>query len=863
MKKLLLIIICVLAAFGLSAQNTRERMDAVSRQFGVSFIYESGLDLDFPCNAEWTLKPTLEENLHSIFDGTAVRWTVRGEYVTLKNAPVKRYTVRGHVTDARSSETLISAGVLTPTAGTVTNEFGFYSITLPEGEYDINYSYLGYESAVRHIRLNADIVLNVALEGNAELEAATVISRVESGIYATRAGSIDLPKSIIDNTPVLLGEPDVLKTVQMLPGVQGGMDGFSGIFVRGGGDDENLLMLDDVPIYNPAHLLGIFSVFTPEAVKKVTLYKGDFPARYGGRISSVVDIRTSDGDMHETHGSVSTGLLSDKIHLEGPVRKGTTSYSISARVLHTFLFSPVMKAFKVPSNYYFYDLNGKVNHRFSDRDRIYAGIYHGRDYFQNDAIGDWKEDGDYARAYKDLMHYRWGNSLGTARWNHVYGEKLFSNVTIFVNSYNAGMEERSEFHYKTLSTGTVSSNYSDYSLSTGIVDYGAKVDFTWDPVPAHSVRFGAAATLHDYCPSSRISNIEVKDTSAPERDTSARSDDSFRMSGREYSLYAEDDFVIGERFRMNAGVHLALFECQGKNYFCPQPRISVRYDMGKDLALKAGYSRMAQYIHHLSSGSIGLPTDMWVPVTRNIRPVSSDQVNAGTSWTGLPGWEFSADAYWKEMDAVLDYKDVAVSSIGSSTWDRGVSMGHGRAFGLELFARKTKGATTGWIAYTIGKSDRIHRNGSVNNGNWFPSHFDRRHVLNICANHRFNDRIDLGASWYFASGVAMTVPTRTTVVVNYQGYEHYTSYVPEKGNYRLPPTHHLDLSLNLRKPKRHGERVWNFGVYNVYARKNPNVLQYDVYGSTYGYDSQYYACVKVRQTSFLIFLPSFSYTYRF
>ena len=863
MKKILLIVIFIFAASGLSAQSVKDRMDAISLQFGVTFVYESGLDLTIPCKVEGPIKPDLEDNLHDVFDDTGIKWTLRGKYISIKYAPVKRYTIRGHVTDAASSETLIAAGVLTHAAGTVSNEFGFYTITLPEGEYDIHFSYIGYEGVTAHVRLYSDKVLNVALRGNAELEAATIISRVESGIYATRAGSIDLPANVIASAPALLGEADVLKTMQLLPGVQGGMDGFSSIFVRGGGDDENLLMLDDVPIYNPAHMLGIFSVFTPEAVKKVTLYKGDFPARYGGRVSSVVDVRTSDGDMHEFHGTFSTGLLSDKLHLEGPIRKGMTSYSVSARMLHTFLFTPILKAFKVTSNYYFYDLNAKINHRFSDRDRIYAGIYHGRDYFQNDQIQPWENNGNAMVSSNDYMRYRWGNSLGTFRWNHVFGDRLFSNTTLFVNAYNASMTENSEYYLKDLESGLVSSNINDYSLHTGICDYGFKSDFTWDPLPSHCIRFGTAATLHRYSPSSRSSVIEVEDTANPELDTLFRNTDSSLMYGREFSLYAEDDFVLGKRLRINAGLHLALFGCQGRYYFSPQPRLAARYDITGDLALKAGYSRMAQYIHHLSSGSIGLPTDIWVPVTRNIRPVTSDQVNTGAVWTGIPAWELSADVFWKETDAVVDYKDAAVASMGASTWDRGVAMGHGRAYGLELLARKTEGATTGWVSYTLSKSDRIYPDGSVNNGEWFPSHYDRRHLIAVCADHRFNSRIDASASWYFASGAAMSVPTRTSVVVGYEGYERYTSYVPCRGNYRLPPSHHLDLSVNFKKQLKNGERTWNFGIYNVYARKNPNVLEYDVIGSVYGENRDYYAKVRVRQTSFLIFLPSFSYTYRF
>ena len=777
----------------------------------------------------------------------------------------RKFTVRGHVTDSQSSETLISAGVYTGSAGTVTNEFGFYSITLPEGEYDLSFSYIGYDTRTIHVVLDRNVVQNVALRSNLELQTATVTARAESGIYATRAGSLEIPKNIIDNAPVLLGEPDVLKTLQMLPGIQGGYDGFSGIFVRGGSDDENLLLLDGVPLYNAAHMLGIFSVFTPEAVKKVTLYKGDFPARYGGRISSVVDVRTNDGDMHSTHGTVSAGLLSDKFHLEGPIKDGTTSYSLSARVLHTFLFTPVLKAFDVPFNYYFYDFNGKVNHRFSDRDRIYAAVYHGKDYFQNDDKEDW-EKRSYGGAVKwdSYLRARWGNTLGTMRWNHVFGERFFSNTTLFANSYSGTMNQWEDFRTRD-EKGNESIDIDEYNFKSTVGDLGVKADFDWAPSPAHAVKFGVSATMHSYRPNSKTVGVSIRDSANPRRDTVSTTSDASRMHGTEFSLYAEDDFVAGERLRFNLGVHLAIFETQGRWYFRPQPRFAARYDISKDLSLKAGYSRMAQYIHRLSTGRIGLPTDNWVPITKNIKPVTSDQFNAGLAYAGVPGWEFTADSYWKDMDAVLEYRDAAMASAGSADWDRSVAMGQGRAYGVELLARKTEGRTTGWVSYTLGKSDRIFRDGSVNNGRRFPSHYDRRHVLVLCVDHKFSERINLSAAWNFASGAAMTIPTRTTVVFGYDGYPNYTSYVPERGNYRLPPSHRLDLGVNFTKRRLHGERTWNFGIYNVYGRRNPNMVEYDINGSIYASNSssEYYARVKVKKTSFLVCVPSFSYTYRF
>jgi len=850
MKKKILIFLFLLLACSAFAQTTcKERMSAISEHFGVSFIYDSSLRLDDVYGGSPELLPSLEDNLQVLFDGTAISWSRRNNYVILK--ALRRYELKGHVTDAASSETLIAAAVLTGNSGTITNEFGFYSITLPEGTYDISYSYLGYDSRTIHLELNSDKVLNVALMSNAELNAATITSRAETGIYATRAGSMEIPQIMIKNAPSLLGESDVLKTMQMLPGVQAGYEGFSGVFVRGGGDDENLLMLDGVPLYNASHMLGIFSVFTAEAVKKVSVYKGDFPARYGGRLSSVVDVRTNDGDMHSTHGSVSVGLLTDKVHLEGPIRKGTTSYSVSARMLHSFLLTPALKLFKVPVNYYFYDLNGKLNHRFSDRDRIYAGIYHGNDYFQNDDIQDWWN------GYKTNEYQRvnWGNTMGTLRWNHVYGRQLFSNLTLYSNNYRSKMMERDEFISRKRDN-EITTNIDEEHFRSAINDLGAKMDFDWNPSPKHAVKFGASAVLHRYRPSSYTTSIKIEDSENPSSDTLTNSRENSSLYAREFMMYLEDDFVAFERLRINAGLHLTLFSTQGRNYLSPQPRLSAKYDITRDLALKAGYSRMAQHIHRLSSGRVGLPTDRWVPVTKNIRPAIADQWNAGLVWSGTQAWEFSADAYWKEMDSVIEYREAAIASAGGENWDKNVAMGEGRARGIEFLARKTEGATTGWLAYTLSKSERIFRDGSVNGGRWYPYQYDRTHVLTLCANHKFNSHIDLSASWSFASGAAMTIPTRATVVSSYEGYEYRTSYVPEKGNYRMPPSHRLDLSVNFSKQKIHGERIWNFGIYNVYGRRNPSVIDYDVYGD-------YNTYARVKKISFLLFFPSVSYTYRF
>ena len=849
MKKVLLVIAGCLLALTLDAQTSlRQRMDEVSKRFDVSFIHESSLNLDYECRSG-ELLPVLEDNLKEMFGSTSIKWSVRGRYVSLKAAV--RYTLRGHVTDLLSSETLISAGVFTGRSGTITNEFGFYSITLDEGEYEFTFSYIGYETRSLHVKLDKDKVLNVALRPDARLDAAIVTGRAETGVQATRSGAIDIPRSVLDNSPVLLGEKDVLKTIQTLPGVQGGMDGFSGIFVRGGSDDENLLLLDGVPVYNAAHAFGIFSVFTPEAVKKVTLYKSDFPARYAGRASSVVDVRTNDGDMNSMHGAVTVGIMTDAVHLEGPLDDGKTSFSVSGRLVHSLLFSPLMKAFDVPANYWFYDLNGKINHRFSDKDRLYLGIYRGNDHLGLDDEYESTFGGETRIDEKEETRMKWGNTIGTFRWNHVFGRRLFSNTTAFINSYHGsfGQSSLNDYH------GKVLNGYLEerFRFSSGIFDVGAKTDFDWNPTPEHSVKFGAAVTSHRYHPDSNVSAVFSKTGDSALRDTLYTNASSVQR-GFEASVYAEDDFSVGGKLKIDAGVHLSLFATQGKSYLSPQPRLSLRYAMTDDLALKGGYARMAQYIHKLSSSNISLPTDLWVPITKDIRPLVTDQVSSGVAFVGIKGWELTAEAYWKWSENVLEYKNAAANGSAAAEWSEAVEMGSGRAYGVELLARKTDGPATGWLSYTWSHTDRIFRDGSINAGKWFPYRYDRRHVITAFANYHFEKGIDFSALWTFASGGAMTLPTRSFSVMDYDGDVINVPYVETRSNYRLPADHRLDLSVNFTKQKHRGERTWNVGVYNVYARKNPNIVDIDIERNV---------AVRIRKYSFLICIPSISYTYRF
>ena len=794
-------------------------------------------------------------------------------FISASAAAQRKVTISGHITDNASGETLIGAGILEKESGlgAVTNNFGYYTLTIPAGEYDFHFSYVGYSEKVMRIDMRRDTVVNVALETGETLSSSHIVARKDAGIQSTYLGAIDIPAAQIKNTPVLFGEADVLKVLQMMPGVQGGNEGFSGIYVRGGGPDENLIMLDGVPIYNVDHMLGIFSVFQPEAVKKVTLYKGSFPARYGGRVSSIVDIRTNDGNMKENHGTVSIGLISDKLHLEGPIIKDKLAYSVSARGMHTVLYAPVIKmALKdAYGNYYFYDLNGKVTWRLSDRDRFYFGAYHGRDRF----VYDERNEGEGTETigaqttqhkYKDRTDVGvfWGNTVGSARWNHVFNSKLFANTTLSYNRYRMVMGAGSA--ETDIVDGVTTSSRYHLDYHSGIRDFGIRTDFDYTPSPKHLVKFGTEYLWHTFIPE-RMSAVDREVNGAEiQVDTTIHfADPKKKYRGHELSFYAEDDFSVGEHLTFNPGVHLSMFNTEGRTYWSLQPRVSAKFSTGTGYSFKAGYARMAQYVHLLSSAQISLPVDLWVPITKDIRPVISDQFSVGAYYDGIKGWEFSVEAYLKNMRNILEYKDGTLMLGTSEGWENRVEMGEGTAKGIEFLVQKTAGKTTGWLAYTLAKTDRIFPDGSINNGERFPYKYDRRHCIDLSVDHRFNKKWGINATWSFATGGTTTVPVRQVAVQLPDGNIWDAQYVDHRNNFRIPPSHRLNIGCNLHKERRRGESIWNFSVYNAYNRMNPNFVFMD-YGPDYDNNGNYTGTsLKMKKITILPLLPSVSWTRNF
>lgn len=786
---------------------------------------------------------------------------------TLRLSAQSRVTVSGYITDAATGETLIGATVLSgPRTGAVTNPFGYYSLTLPAGETALQFGYIGYADEVRTLDLRRDTLLSIALQPSAVLDAAKVVSRsqarADAGIASAYLGSVDVPIKQIQNTPVLFGEADVLKALQKIPGVQGGNEGFTGILVRGGGPDENLILLDGTPIYNVDHMLGIFSVFQTEAVKKVTLYKGSFPARFGGRVSSIVDIRTNDGNLKEHSGSVTLGLLNSRLHLEGPIVKDRLSYSLSARGLHTFYIIPLLRlgGSDIDANYYFYDLNGKLTWRLSDSDRFYLGAYSGADRIvQNDSETDVIPDG-YSGLSRDEVSTRWGNDVVHLRWNHVFSPRLFSNTTVAFNRYRMNLGSVST-SLDRLDDGRIQKDVYDVTYRSGIRDWNARTDFDWHPSPSRIVRFGGEYLYHTFKPEA-LTAVESTTTGAAPTETQHydfQNRDAY--NGHELSLYGEYEYTFPWNLTVDPGLRATLFAVDGRTYVSLQPRVNLKYDVPgvESLSLKTGYARMAQYVHLLSSLQISMPTDLWVPITKDIAPVTSDQVSAGIYYDGLPGWEFSVEGYFKWMDNILEFGDGVVMIGSSSNWEDRVEVGKGRARGLEFFAQKTAGDLTGWLSYTLAKSERRFPDGSINLGRWFPYKYDRRHSVNVNLSYKLTARTDLNAAWTYASGTPITVPERRTVITAPDGTHDEADYVPARNNYRLPASHHLDVSLSVHKQKARGERTWTFGVYNVYNRRNPNFYYLtDEQNNTNGERK-----LQLKTVSILPLIPSVSYTRTF
>lgn len=678
----------------------------------------------------------------------------------VKVQSTQKYTVSGYIKDGATGETLIGASVYVPEfkVGAVTNAYGYYSLTLPKGQIILRFSYVGYTAKKVIIQLNKNLILSASLDAGQQLAEVVITSnRNETGIRATQMGAESIPMQQIKSTPNMLGEADVMKTIQLVAGVQSGSDGSANLHVRGGSPDQNLILLDGTPIYKVDHAMGLFSIFPPEAVKSVVFFKSSFPARFGGRLSSVVDVRTNDGNMKEYHGLFSLGLLSSKVSVEGPIIKDRTSFNMNLRRTYVDLLSkPFMKGSDTQLGYYFYDLNAKFNHRFSDINRLFINIYNGRDVFDSEI----KENDSNTEHMTNSGYMKWGNTVVTGRWNYLISPKLFSNATVAYNRYKCAIDAYADISYyrnESIDKQRVHSLYN-----SGIYDWSARWDFEYMPSPSNNIKFGSEYLYHTYEPEVHGSSSSLDSGGTTTIVDSDEGSSNARVYAQEMMLYVEDDMKLTDRWQLNLGLHGSMFVVSDQTYHSIQPRVSARYQLAPDWALKASYTVMSQYVHLLSSSLLAMPTDLWAPVTKKIKPMRNVQYGTGAYYTGIVGWEFSLEGYYKTMDNVLAYKPGAGFLGSSENWEDKVVMGEGRSMGLEMTARKTQGPTTGWISYTLAKSDRRSGDNSINNGAWYPYRYDIRHHFNVVLSHRFNDRWDIGATWNFMTGGAVTIGSQQT-----------------------------------------------------------------------------------------------------
>lgn len=776
------------------------------------------------------------------------------------------FTIRGYVSDAQNGERLINANVYTlnPTKGTITNSFGFYSLTLPKGNYSLVCSFVGYQPHTFELKLSNDTIFDINLKSKTEIEEITVTGKKKNeNLSSTQMSKVDIPVDMIRSLPAFMGEADVIKTIQLLPGVQSGTEGTSGLYVRGGGPDQNLILLDDVPVYNAEHLFGFFSVFNPDAIKSVSFYKGGFPARFGGRLSSVLDIRMKDGNEKELHGNISIGLISSKFNLEGPIIKDKTTFNISARRTYADLLGrPIIKKVSNGTDvggYFFHDYNLKISHKFSDKSRIYLSAYTGIDkaYYRSDSKDTRNNEQIQERIKFDLG---WGNKTAALRWNYLLNDKLFVNTTLTYSNYLFKVEENT--NERNLTKGIKIHEFGlDYN--SGIEDFAAKMDFDFFPNPNHRVKFGGSFTDHTFKPGI-LAFMESGDSN------SARIDTSFgnpNIRAHEFYAYLEDNIELSPRFSVNLGLHASGFMVDGKFYPSIQPRISARYLASDKLSFKAAYSKMNQNIHLLSSSTINLPTDLWLPTTKRIKPQISHQYAVGGVYQIRDGIDFSIEGFYKSMDNLLEYKEGA-SFVGATTgWEDKVEMGKGWSYGAEFLLQKTTGKTTGWIGYTLSKAERQFDN--LNFGEKFYARYDRRHDISVVANHKFSDRFDIGMTWVYGTGNAVTLPTQiantadiSTISSNI-GYPYQTryEYFGERNNYRMPSYHRMDIAFNFHKQKKHGIRTWSLGVYNAYSRQNPFFLMFQE--NTSEVRNQTGKSRKLSQVSLFPIIPSLTYNYKF
>ena len=757
----------------------------------------------------------------------------------------EKHTISGYITDINNGESIVGANIYCKDlgVGVTSNTYGFYSLTLPEGLYNISYSFIGYKTEKKDFQLKTSIIHDVEFELSSVNIQEVVVRADKSIVEKTQTSMIEVPIEQIKTIPAFLGEVDVIKAIQLLPGVQSS-EGSSGFYVRGGGPDQNLILLDGVPVYNASHIGGLFSVFNADAIKTVRLTKGGFPARFGGRLSSVLQIDMKEGNMKEFRGDATIGLISSKLTLEGPIVKDKTSFIVAGRRTYADLFVKPFMPESTDLTLYFYDLNAKINHRISKNDRLYLSAYMGNDEFgvNYDPSQEEKSTGEEDGTLDFGLGY--GNITSTLRWNHLFSDKLFSNTTLTYSRYS--------FNTDFGLTATQSTNIGSENLNinfgylAGIEDLGSKIDFEYIPNPNHDIKFGTSYTYHHFFPGETNLNFSIDYPVLDTINSDVTLDTVINFSGNtnvhEMFFYLEDDMKITDRLQANVGLHIGYYslanntsttniglieKLNDKSNFSFQPRVSARYLLTEDWSAKVSYAKMQQNIHLLSNSSVGFPSDIWVPAIDSVPSQTSEQWAANITTQFYNGqFELSLEGYYKTMKDLIAYKAGYSNLESTEAWQNAVETGgDGESYGAELFLQKKKGKTTGWLGYTLSWTNRRFDN--INFGDWFPYKYDRRHDFSLVLSHKFNEKWDIGATWVYGTGNALTFPQGVYLgipqnnawddQVSVELVESYGS----RNSTRLPSYHRLDFAVNKHSKKRNFESTWTFGAYNIYNRKNP------------------------------------------
>jgi len=748
--------------------------------------------------------------------------------------------ISGRILDQESGENLVFASVQVKeiNLGTTTNEYGFFSLTVNDADFageeiEVLVSYVGYATQSVMVKKGSSKPLKVGLADQINklktVEVKATRSKQTEELNSTQMSTIHVPMEQIAYIPSLGGETDILKVMQLMPGVSRGTEGTTGMFVRGGDADQNLVLLDEAPVYNVGHLFGFFSVFNSDAIKDMTMIKGGFPAHYGGRLSSILDIRMKDGHHNKFHGSGGVGLLSSKLTLEGPIVKEKASFLVSAR--RTYI-DQVVSAVGSELPYYFYDLNAKLNVSISDKDRIYYSGYIGKDVLK---FSDTEQSEDGSEGALDFRFgFDLGNITNTLRWNHVYSSRLFSNVSLINTNFDYNIN------------GKFDSN--NLLIKSKIQDYTGKVDYQYYASPQNTIKFGATLTQHVFRPNVISTSGEISEF--------LESGDGGKIDFQETAVYFNSDReLIGSLLKVNFGGRFSASKVESKFYTGIEPRLSLRYSLTEFAAVKASYSRMKQYLHRVSSSTVALPTDLWYPVTDNVKPQSADQVAVGFHYL-FPKLKtaLTIEGYYKWMDNLIEYREGA-NLILNNNFEDELVQGKGDSYGMEFLLKRDEGRFIGWIGYTLSWATRDFE--ELNGGKTFFAKYDRRHDLSIVGTYKISKRLTFAATWVYATGSRFTARTGQYLVPNpaLTGIQVIPIYT-ERNAVAMSASHRLDLNFVVKsKEARKFRSEWHFGGYNIYNRATPYRINITPIENGIGY--------KYEQPGLFGFIPSIAYNFKF